>query len=68
MQQENEALLRLGTNTQLDSGKGKAKWQGKLSPNNTGNSAMLRDIQIDLTPAPVRSIYEILLSPKTSPH
>ena len=38
-----------------------------VSPNNSGSSGQ-RDIKIDLTPAPVRSIYEILLSPKGSPH
>lgn len=44
MQQETEALLRQSSITQQDSGKSKANWQGRLSPNNTGNSALLRDI------------------------
>ena len=45
MQQETEALLRQSSITQQDGGKSKANnWQGRLSPSNTGNSAMLRDI------------------------
>ena len=66
VRQEAQSLYRLRTKTHKGE-KRKGGWWRQLSPSNTGGSGMLRDIKLDLTPAPVRSIYEILLSPKSSP-